>query len=284
MTPPTDTCRLVHELQRPLTASPYDLENAFGGLNALRVPSLALGGLEPTGSTSLIDLNAGPPSDFILDGPVGNTNQLLCTLPLHLSALLSAAMGCCSIPDPERRISLPLRLRDCVVLVVDIKDSTARMEQIEGKGGMSIAFINDVLEPIVRISTRFHGSPLEFHGDSVCIIFGGDNAAARALAAVRAIQSLASERQGEDLSWPNLRIALGVGDIEIGSIGTEVSSRLCATGSIVHRTFKALGGADAVRLEPGRRGSDVLMTTRFHVLCAPFIADHCRETRAADSA
>jgi adenylate cyclase len=136
--------------------------------------------------------------------------------------------------DPAARVLSGTVLRgevhevEAVLFYADLRDFTALADTLPGRE--LIALLDDCFDCMVRPMTRRGGEVLKFLGDGLLAIFRTDDrrraatcaaALASASDALDLMDLLAARRREAGQSTPGLDIALHVGTVQYGNVGTE---------------------------------------------------------------
>ncbi|HTE80843.1 MAG TPA: adenylate/guanylate cyclase domain-containing protein, partial [Reyranella sp.] len=198
--------------------------------------------------------------------------------------LLEAYLG----TDPASRVLAGTVQRgevhevEAVLFYADLRDFTALADTLPGRE--LIALLDDCFDCMVRPMTRRGGEVLKFLGDGLLAIFRTDDrrraatcAAALAAAsdALDLMDLLAARRREAGQPTPGLDIALHVGTVQYGNVGTEARLDFTVIGPAVNEAAriellcKALGHPLLVSqafAEAAERSRDHLVSVGCHRL------------------
>ena len=124
------------------------------------------------------------------------------------------------------------------ILFVDIRDSTARAENLDPER-LSV-FISAFRERVMRAAEEHGGVVDKFVGDGALVVFGlpapGIGDAAHALACAKTLLGLIDRWNQERLFDPPVRVGIGVhfGDVYFGVVGDEKRMELTVLGDAVN--------------------------------------------------
>lgn len=161
--------------------------------------------------------------------------------------LLEAYLGA----DPAARVLSGTVLRgevhevEAVLLYADLRDFTALADTLDGRE--LIALLDDCFDCMVRPLANRGGEVLKFLGDGLLAIFRTDNrrraetcaaALSSASDALDLMELLAARRRESGLSTPGLDIALHVGTVQYGNVGTESRVDFTVIGPAVNEAAR----------------------------------------------
>jgi adenylate cyclase len=169
------------------------------------------------------------------------------TLPEIHQGLLASYLG----SDPAARVLAGSVQRgtvqsvEAVLFYSDLRDFTALTDTMEGRE--LIALLDECFDCMVKPVTRLGGEVLKFMGDGLLAIFRTDGrrraetcgaALSAASEALDLMELLARRRQGEGKTTPGLDIALHVGRVQYGNVGTDTRLDFTVIGPAVNEAAR----------------------------------------------
>jgi adenylate cyclase len=158
---------------------------------------------------------------------------------------------------------------EAVMLYADLRDFTALADALPGRE--LIGLLDECFDCMVRPINRLGGEVLKFLGDGLLAIFRLDGrrrraetcsaALAAASEALDLIDLLAARRRDEGRAAPALDIALHVGTVQYGNVGTESRLDFTVIGSAVNEAAR-------IELMCKELGHNLLMSRAFAAAAA----------------
>ena len=177
------------------------------------------------------------------------------TMRTAYQGLLSAYLG----QDPASRVLAGTVQRgevqgvEAVLFLTDLRGFTALADTLPGRD--LIALLDDCFDCMVRPVTARGGEVLKFLGDGLLAIFRIEDrpraetcadALAAAKEALALMASLAETRRRRSLPTPDLDIALHVGDVNYGNVGTDARLDFTVIGPAVNEASRIERLCDAL--------------------------------------
>lgn len=169
------------------------------------------------------------------------------TLPEIHQGLLASYLG----SDPAARVLAGSVQRgtvqgvEAVLFYADLRDFTALTDAMDGRE--LIGLLDDCFDCMVKPVTRLGGEVLKFMGDGLLAIFRTDDrrraetcaaALAAASEALDLIDVLAAKRRETGNATPGLDIALHVGTVQYGNVGTDARLDFTVIGPAVNEAAR----------------------------------------------
>ena len=189
---------------------------------------------------------------------------------------------------------------DAALLFSDISGFTALTEKLQQRGREGAeeisTVINRAFRPLLRALDRWEGSVFSFGGDAVFVVFSGQRAVSRAVAAAEEIRDQ-FERRGlikTSVGATHLRIkqAIHCGRVKAAHLGSETRRHYLVCGASVSalarlekeaRSGRILLSAAARRRAAGERRPKARARNRLRVppaLVKPYVVPHVLASRA----
>jgi len=169
------------------------------------------------------------------------------TMPEIHRGLLASYLG----SDPAARVLAGSVQRgtvqsvEAVLFYSDLRDFTALTDAMDG--AELIALLDECFDCMVKPVTRLGGEVLKFMGDGLLAVFRTDDrrraetcaaALSAASEALDLMELLATRRQGERKATPGLDIALHVGRVQYGNVGTDTRLDFTVIGPAVNEAAR----------------------------------------------
>jgi len=253
MPKPADELPLFEELRQA------GMTEWLGGLFPFGELTPGVGGPEAAESAGQLwlvcSLTTDRPGGFA-EGQVAALRQVLPLFALAVKAITMRAIGQGLLEsylgtDPAARVLAGTVMRgevqsvEAVLFYTDLRDFTSFADFLPG--GELIALLDDCFDCTVRPVTRRGGEVLKFLGDGLLAIFRTDDrrreatcslALTAASEALDLMEALKASRQAAGKATPGLDIALHVGTVQYGNVGTDARLDFTVIGPAVNEAAR----------------------------------------------
>jgi len=146
--------------------------------------------------------------------------------------------------DSPDGLKMKGEIKEVTFLVSDLRGFTALSEQLSPMEVINI--LNDYLECMVDVITRYNGTVNEIEGDGILIFFGApisqQDDSLRAVACAIEMQNvlLSLNDKQREYKLPELGMGIGIhcGEVVVGNIGSRKRAKYSAIGSPINTTYR----------------------------------------------